>query len=360
MQKVLVLPYASNNPYQKLLYENKVTEQYIEPLYYEPPEGILGLFSFFSMSTMLISARLRGARIAHLHWLYFLELPDYGPLLRFLSFLQTMTALWLIHALGYKLVWTAHNVLPHESNVLSARTTRYTVRLADKIIVHSPQALKQFEAIGIHDTSKMVTIPHGNYDGVYPTTSTRNTSRKKFGIKSHEKVILFFGVIRPYKGVEELIDAYRHMPEGTGRLMIVGKCSDKTLHARIMAAQKERPDIFYVNQSVPVDAVATYFQAADVVCLPFQSITTSGSALLAATFGKPLVAPYQGSLRDFPKTVGALYDPSKKNALQSALQSIVTDDSKIAHSATRIRAYADTLAWDKIATKTCDVYKDLA
>lgn len=123
-----------------------------------------------------------------------------------------------------------------------------------------------------------------------------------------------------------------------------------------MAYTNKDADIIFDNRSIPDDEVSMYFDAADVVCLPFKTITTSGSVILAATYGKPIVTPRLGAIQDIPREVGVLYDPSQKDAVLHALEQALESPSRRQAMAAASRRYADTLSWDKIAASTYAVY----
>jgi glycosyltransferase involved in cell wall biosynthesis len=357
--KLLVLPRASN-PYQRLLYTNPAMDQ-VEVNYFDPPTKYLAPLAAPVVIAKMVRARLHGTRLAHMHWLYFLELPairPFGPVLQWISFVQTMTVLWTMHALGIRLVWTAHNIVAHESqNGYGERIARYTAKLACGIIVHSAQAVKQLAEIGVRAPKKIQIIPHGNYDGVYPPMLSRAAARKEFGFKPGETVILFFGLIRKYKGVEDLLKAFAKLEQPTVRLLIAGDCQDAGLARTISDfAQKYPKQVTFVNQSVPEKDVAMYFHAADITCAPFKNLTTSGSVILAATFGKPIVTPRIGAIKEIPETAGVLYDPHKKDALLGALQTVLASSKRRVAMGKASRAYADGLSWDLISAKTYALY----
>ncbi|MEK7153213.1 MAG: glycosyltransferase family 4 protein, partial [Patescibacteria group bacterium] len=302
--------------------------------------------------------RLQGYKVFHLHWHAFHLDKKYNvPFTPHISLLNTIVSLTALKILGYKLIWTVHNVLPHEPQTANDKfVTRYTAKLASHIIVHSSETLKQLKAIGA-DTSKAVVNPHGNYAGMYPVTVSRDEARRRLGIAPQDRALLFFGNIRPYKGVEQLLEAFEQLHEKNVRLVIAGKCLDTQLANTIRDAAQKDPDITFHNGNVPDEDVATYFQAADAACMPFTNVTTSGSVLLAATFGKPIVTPYMGAIKDMPKAVGVLYDPGTKDALLNALRIILADDTKLAGMAKASAAFSKTLDWDKISAKTYELYR---
>jgi glycosyltransferase involved in cell wall biosynthesis len=252
-------------------------------------------------------------------------------------------------------VWTIHNVVPHEPQTADDQTlSRYLAAIADGKIVHSPYTLAQMEAIGM-DTANTTVIPHGNYDGSYPDGISRAAARKQLGLQKNDFAILFFGKIRQYKGVEGLLAAFQALQLPHTRLIIAGQNDTVESDAAIRAASQHAAISYYPGHVADAD-VATYFKACDIVCLPFTSITTSGSVLLALTFGKPLIAPQTGALTDIPAAAGYIYDPALPGALQQTLHTAIVQHHTLLTKGKAARAYADTLSWDKLATKTYDFY----
>ena len=105
--------------------------------------------------------------------------------------------------------------------------------------------------------------------------------------------------------------------------------------------------------------VATYFKAADIVCLPFTTITTSGSTILALTFGKPIIAPRMGALKDIPAEAGYFYDPDDPHGLDAALKLAVSDRKELARRGHAAEHYTKTLDWKLLSQKTYEVYQDV-
>jgi len=351
--KVLIYP-KSHNPYHELLYKPMRDGHTQDTFSYLPMTPLnVALFPF-----VLAAKRLQGYSAFHLHWHTFYLDKKYGiPFAKQISLVNTFVSLTAIKALGYKLVWTVHNTTPHEQQTSNdAFITRYTAKLASKLIVHSTHTITELKALKA-DTSKAVVIPHGNYEGVYPRTMNRDEARKQLAIAPHDRAILFFGNIRPYKGVEDLIEAFNKLDEKNIRLIIAGKCLDAQLVKDIQDAVASNPDITFINGNVPDEDVAMYYDAADVTCMPYKAVTTSGTVLLAATFGKPIVTPNLGAIRDIPEAVGVLYDPSKKDALLSALKTVLSSDTKRSAMAKASAAFSKTLSWDKISTETHKLYR---
>ncbi|HUC90004.1 MAG TPA: glycosyltransferase [Patescibacteria group bacterium] len=346
--KVLVSSRAEN-PYIELLY-GSLQKQGVEVDYLKVNIQTLLLFPI-----IFLLKRLQGYHIFHVHWLNCSVKESY-PFSRQISFMLSMYCLVSLKLTGFKVIWTVHNVVPHEPQTSNdAAVSRYLSRLATVKIVHSRYTLKQMKELGL-DTQNTHVIPHGNYLGVYPDGISPTQARSNLHIKRDEFVILFFGLIRPYKGIDDLLSVFARLPQDKTRLVIVGKCTDAALRNEILAAQKAGQVDFY-DAYVPDKNVATYFNACDVVCLPFKAITTSGSALLALSFGKSLVAPRTGALLDFPQTVGYLYDVRQATALETNLRQAVDEPVTVRAMGASAKAYAHSLSWDKIGAKTFKLYQ---
>lgn len=351
--KILAYPYNQENPYQSLLYHAMFVHRLGHQLTYLK-NSRLGLVL---MPLLLIKYRLAGYRIFHLHWLSFsVSMPLPGR--KQLSYGYSLLCLYAIKLLGYQLVWTVHNVVPHEAQTTDdLALMRLLSRIADAKIIHSRYTLQQMQEYGL-DTSNTTVIPHGNYIGVYPKTITALEARQKLGISKDEVVILFFGLVRPYKGIEDLLDAFTKLKLPGVRLLIAGKCIDERLKCSVTEATRHANVSFY-DGYVERNDVAAYFVACDMVCLPFQAITTSGSTLLALSFGKPIIAPRSGALLDLPTNVGYLYNPQKPAALAGSLKRAIKQKDELGKLGVSAYEYAQTLSWSQIASATYSVYQEV-
>lgn len=349
--KVLIYP-RGDNPYQELLYRElrkNIRDQYV---YVESTPRSIILFPF-----IMLVKRLQGFRIVHLHWLNFQTniLKIFGGEL---SLILTLWSLTWLNLLGYRIVWTVHNVLPHEQITSNDKlVSRYLARMADAKIVHSQYTIGQIERLNMN-TEHITIIPHGNYVGVYQTSFSVFEARKYLGVNQHDIIILFFGSIRPYKGLDDLLKAFSLQSDKNICLLIAGKGHNQELLSMINDFRK-RCNVVFHNQYIADKDVATYFKASDIVCLPFKDITTSGSALLALSFGKPIIAPLVGSLQDYPSDLGYLYDATEQDALPKIMSLALCSESSFRRKGANGLSYAKTLDWEAIAKKTRKVYLDI-
>lgn len=351
MKRLKVLAYPKDsNPYQTLLYDSMPEVQVAFARRGKRSMG-KGLFPFVAAWY-----RLSGYRILHIHWPEF-DLPRKLPMHRQLSSLWFVACVRAIKLLRFRIVWTVHNVVPHEQVTADDEgAARFLAAQADAKIVHASDTLLQMQARGM-DVGRTSVIPHGNYDGVYPDEITRSEARRKLGFGPDEVVALFFGNIRRYKGIDHLVSAFAQLPEPNARLMIVGRpLQAEPLDVASMTADA-RVHVF--AGWVDDEDVATYFRACDFVCWPFQALTTSGSVLLALTFGVPVVAPRIGSLVDLPADVGWLYDPKHPDALRASIEQAICDAGGRRDRAAAARRCADSVSWDRIGRQVLELYEQV-
>ena len=353
--RLIVYPFDLN-PYQTMLYDAMRADGGDREFEFIRRRTHLGPLPFFVQVT---KARIRGYRLIHIHWPRF-HLRVGERTLRRLSLVNAVASIGWLRALGIKIVWTVHNTVPHEPETADDRlVTRMLAHRAARKIVHSDQTVGELAALGA-DTQRVVVIPHGSYVGRYRELG-RVDAKRALHLPEPARVLMFFGQVRPYKGVDDLLEAWPRVSvehggtAGSAFLLVAGKCDSAADGHRldeVVAALGGRFDEGYVSD----DVVALYFAAADVVVLPFRAVTTSGSALLAMSLGRPVVAPRLGALADLPDEAGFFYEPGR---LDDALaRAIAAPEDELQARSRAARDHADALSWDRIAGLSLDVYRD--
>jgi glycosyltransferase involved in cell wall biosynthesis len=360
--KILVYPKDTNNPYQKLLYGAMPEDTTVEYFSFPTKSKIAGLLLYVPK---LISYRLQGYSIFHIHWLYELGFIFKNPLLNYLSqlgfYYVTLKFITLIRLLGFRIVWTVHNVSTHEKQTVNDLfISKYLAWNASALIVHSQDTIDTLKALGI-STAKTKIIPHGNYIGYYENTISRTDARKTLNLPGNETTFLYFGQIRAYKGVDLLLQTFERVLEKNpkAQLIIAGQCNDEELKKHIIAVQKKYPvNLFFFSKYISDTEIQNYFNASDITVLPFRRSTTSGSALLSLSFGKPLVFRRIGNMKDFPEAIGISYEPGTDSALQAAMEKAlsVKDLPERGHHALGFMKKFD---WENIREKTIKLYQSL-
>src|ERR1039457_3907590 len=230
MMRILVLP-RDQNPYQALLYGEMrrlgVQVSYIGQL---TPSRTLNLLL---LPVEVAARRNAGARLIHLHWVFVFGFPGARrfPVMKRVAQLWFLSWLRLCRILHVRLVWTAHNVLPHApvfADDVSAR--RALVEASDLVVAHSQSTLTELAALGAV-ARRSAVIQHGPIAPVMPAVALRTP-----GAGGGPRRFLFFGRVLEYKGVDDLLAAFLAMPDDVAaHLAIAGQCDDPRLRSRLCA-----------------------------------------------------------------------------------------------------------------------------
>jgi glycosyltransferase involved in cell wall biosynthesis len=307
--------------------------------------------NMFALTGKLLISR---PDIVHVQWL---------PLLTASNIEVRLLKLWKRCSLP--LVYTVHNVLPHDSAAQRHRRRYATVyQMADALICHTEESQAQLISDFGICPEKIRVIPHGPLFHDLPRPSPAE-ARKQLRYAKDDFVVLWQGVLAPYKGLDFLISAWKSVQESCprARLLIAGTGKD-----HILAAVRQRVQEAAVEKSVRLDLrylaaeeISTYSQAADVLALPYETITMSGALMTALTFGKPIVATDLPAFREV-LTAGsnALLVPyGDTAALSLAILRLVQDERLRSHLAGGVDRLNITNMWERIAEKTEDCYRSL-
>jgi len=306
----------------------------------------------------LLLARWRGCRILHINWVYGFRLPG-GALGRRCA--QWWFSVYLLTAKlsGLRVVWTAHNLFPHEpvfANELAARKT--LVKLSDAVVCLTEQSAAETETLfGAVDVK---VIPHGPIPLPSPSRS-RSDIRKMLGFE--DKVgALFFGLVRPYKNVEGLIEAVGSVASPDVALRILGAGDAgyvASLNKKIRDAVDRGADIAASFRHQSDQELAEAIDAADVLVFPFIAITNSGSVITAMGAEKVVVIPDIPALASIPLNAVIRFDGSRGvEGIVSALQEVLTmDPASQSVLAAEAKAWARSNSWGAAAAAYIGVYE---
>jgi len=309
---ILFLPNFSN-PYQSLLYRaiNKNLGFRIQ----EADRNIL--------SKELLEAHKDDYEYLHIHWIHpFFNLKNDEV---FDSFLQKVN---YAKKLGYKIIWTVHNIVSHDSPDADRELVynKQLAELCDVIFVHGELVKKIVSETYCVKEDKIQAAPHGTYEGIYPDTASRQEAREYFGIKENELTFLYFGRILGYKGLDNLLEIFEKIQRKNKnlRLLIAGQSQYGAITDLIDSYAGKNNRIQFFNGRIDDDKVQYYFKAADICVFPFKKILTSGSVLLSLTFMKPVITCNSGVLPEIiTEKTGVLF--SDNDQLERALENCAAE-----------------------------------
>jgi glycosyltransferase involved in cell wall biosynthesis len=249
-------------------------------------------------------------------------------------------------------VLTAHDVLPREPRPGQLAAQRRLYERSDAVVVLSEHGRGRLVGeVGL-DPAKVEVIPHGVLDHL--TRVPAAPLPDELGAVERP-VVLCFGLLRPYKGLDVLVEAWRGIEDA--ELWIVGRPRMDT--AALHAAAP--PGVRFVERFVDGGEAAAFFRRADLVVLPYREIEGSGVLATALAFGRPLLLTDVGSFPEVAATGAAeLVPPGDPAALHAALRALVGDAARREALAAAARAAAaGPYAWGPIAQRHLTLYARL-
>ena len=300
--------------------------------------------------------------IIHLHWQHSFLLSK-TPFQTKVKAILTIFQFRLLQLFGKKIIWTIHNINHHENihKDIELTFSKKLARLADGIIVHCPSARSYVqEAYELSNNSKIWVVPHANFIGYYPNDISKSAARKILKLSINDKVFLFFGMIRRYKGILDLINNYKKLNNAKSKLLIIGKPNDNTYSQQIKKEANGCKNIHLTFDFINDEKIQTYMNAADIIVLPYRDILSTGALLLALSFGKPIIAPKIGCIPDVVTDQGGfLYDPSEPDGLLNAMNTALSTKADLERISNFNMQLANKLEWCHAAELTVDVYRSV-
>ncbi|MGA8264682.1 MAG: glycosyltransferase family 4 protein [Ignavibacteriaceae bacterium] len=266
------------------------------------------------------------------------------------------------------LVHTAHNVLPHENSKLDYFLKSIVYKNSGTIIVHSDFIKKKLLKSFPLDIKKIKIVPHGNFDIYVPKEKMDDVkSRLSFNLKSIDNVILFFGFIREYKGLDTLLDAFELSADMDHnlKLLIAGFATKRNedFYSNKINQSKFKDRILFHPKFIPKADISRYFAASDAVILPYKKIDHSGIIHLAYSFGKPVIATNVG---DFSETIehkksGILLKGNGAIELAEKINEAFVNKKNLIKMGEYAKGLSETkYSWRDIAKKTASIYKEMS
>jgi glycosyltransferase involved in cell wall biosynthesis len=253
-------------------------------------------------------------------------------------------------------VMTAHYILPPRPSRRQVAVARHLFGRMDAVIAHSEHGAARLRSeVGI-DPDRIRTIHHGALDYLTRLPAERPLPAELEGAEG--PVILFFGLLRPYKGLEVLLDAFGRIDGG--ELWIVGRPRYDIEPLR-RAAARARDRVRLVDRFVDEAEIPPIFRRADLVVLPYLDAEHSGVLYTGLAFGKAMVVSEVGGFPEIASHGAArLVPPGDPDALAAALEDLVGDEgARRELSEAAARAAAGPYSWDAAARRTLALYRDL-
>ena len=255
-------------------------------------------------------------------------------------------------------VMTAHYVLPPEPTSRQIRTAHRMFSKMDAVISHTEVGAERLRDVVGVEPERVHVIPHGAFDYLAELEDPQPLPLELKGAEG--PVILFFGLLRPYKGVDVLIEAFSRLDEGA-ELWIVGNAR-MDLTDLMAAAEKAPGRVRWLPRFIEDNEIPAIMRRADVLTLPYKDAEMSGVLYAGLAFGKPMVLSDVGGFAEVVEKYEAaeLVPPEDSEALAASLSRLVGDEAARAQLAGKATAAASgPFSWSTIAGQTLDLYREI-
>lgn len=273
--------------------------------------------------------------------------------------------LWLMRRKGFKIVITAHDVVPF--NRQASRLLRVLYGMADHIVAHAQASKDELISLFGVPSERISVIPFGSFVGYDNDTLDEKQAKARLGLSAEQKMVLFFGQIKQVKGLDYLIQAFpavlRTHPQAV--LCIAGAVwkDDWGRYGRLIEELGLQDKVITRIEHISDQDVAIYFRAADVVALPYLKIYQSAVLLMAYAYGRPVVATATGGIVEVVREGETAYlvPPGDVARLAQAISQVLADKPRAEWMGQQAKRLAETeYSWTNVASRLKRIYEDIS
>jgi beta-1,4-mannosyltransferase len=302
----------------------------------------------------------RGLRVVHVHWPEYLVRPfttsRVDAALNALRLLRMVAGLAACRLLRVRIVWTVHNLGPHEADASWSAVRAYALmaRVADVFVVHSRAAAARTQSRFPRSRGRVVVAPHGHYLGAHPPAgSARDEVRARYGVPSDAFLLLAFGQIRRYKRLAELSRVVAGAEDGALHLLVAGAAFDPALAEDLESVPGVGKRVHLDLRRVPTEEVAELHAAADAAVCNHAELFSSGALLLGLSQGLAVITAESDAAREVAQWPAVSTFRTGEELLEAVGRLRDVDEATRRSAAV---AAASAASWEIAATSLCDAY----
>jgi glycosyltransferase involved in cell wall biosynthesis len=346
-------PPIPENPYQRLLYES------LRAFGVELVESDRFYAGWLARNVRRVDA-------LHFHWptpYYRHELgrPALRPVLSWIRVCLFACRLLVARLLGYRIVWTVHEVYPHEttSRLLDKAAARLLARTSNALITHDDATAALIEESLRPGHGKVVVIPHATFAGVYVPGRDRSLVRSELGVSQSAFVFLCFGHVRDYKDLDVLVRAFGAVTVDNVALVVSGLPLSEQAAGTLRKAARDDPRIKVALAYVPDEQVAELFAASDVAVVSRGDGGTSGVLVLALSLGVPVIAADRPAYQNLTAQgeAGWHFEPGSAVSLTGVLESAARSPAAVNAKAGAAAKLGAAMRWSEAAARVAAVLR---
>jgi beta-1,4-mannosyltransferase len=322
-------PFYTGNPFQSVLYSGFIDQALIAA-------------PTFRVEDLRIATRNWPADlplVVHLHWLNQVLAKAKTDTDARDAVSRHTDLLDRLKARGARLVWTVHNMLPHDTafEAQEVRLRQEVIERVDLVHIMSSRTPEMVSPWYTLPADRIYQCEHPGYHGVYPDWISRRDARRRLRIPDGAVALLLTGAIKPYKGLAEILDAVdqtsRQRP-GSVVLIVAGKPDDAAETRDFLARASAHPAVRLLPGQIADADIQILMRACDVVAVPYRRSLNSGVLALALTYGRPVLLPANaGSVPLVDDGAGVIYQPDEPDALLEAVRRCLDLDLEAAAAA---------------------------
>jgi len=232
---------------------------------------------------------------------------------------------------GIKIIVEFHNVIDHNANKIVKAITKLIlkkmIKNIDKVILHSKSDKNKLKELGI-EFPEITIIPHMSYNFLLKNNIVKDEAKRRLHLNTNATVILQFGIVRPYKGIEYAIKATKIVKDKNYNiiLLIVGEnWINKSKIMELVAELNLKDNVIWIDRYVDDDELDLFFKASDIAIFPYTSASQSGSVQIAFASGIPVIASKVGGFKDIirDKVNGLFCEPENEYSLADAITMLI-------------------------------------
>lgn len=276
--------------------------------------------------------------------------------IRFL-FVEGIIISIIMKMLSRSFILTVHNILPHDNEKkITKWLFKIIYRIPDFLIVHTNKVKEELTSNYHVCPEKIFKMEHGINDSFQSNFKNKFDCRRKLNVPTDRTVLLFFGRIAKYKGVDLLLKAFE-MTDNNLYLVIAGRESrdykNRIIH--MLNTNKNKNSILHKIMFIPDDEISIYFNAADAIVLPYRHIDQSGVVFLAFKYGLPIIAFDVGAFSEYiDENSGIIVEEISAESLKDAMIDFVNTKEKYCRKT--IMENSEKFAWNKVVQGILPLY----
>lgn len=255
---------------------------------------------------------------------------------------------------GTRVVAVIDNLIPHEKRLGDAQLTQYFLKRCDGFVVMSDVVETDLKAV--YPSAEYLFYPHPLYDQ-FGAKINKHQAKQALSINLAQKTILYFGLIRKYKGLDILIEAFAQLDKSYELLIVGEPYGDFSSYQALIDQNPNKDQIHTITRYVADDEVPLYFSAADVCVLPYRSATQSGVTAIAYHFDLPVIVTDVGGLRGSvePYGAGLVVDQPEPKAFAEAILHYFQEEHQ-APMSKAIQNFKQQYTWDGMTRRIIEQF----